>query len=80
MKKLVFVLIASLSMLFSPTQATIAPTKLPIVHQAETVVYVTKTGKKYHKSDCSYLRQSKIKTTLKAAIADGFTACSRCKP
>jgi hypothetical protein len=30
-----------------------------------TTVYITKTGKKYHKDGCRYLAASKIKTTLK---------------
>ncbi|SDM06777.1 hypothetical protein SAMN05421813_105147 [Daejeonella rubra] len=46
----------------------------------ETVVYVTNTGTKYHKSSCRYLNQSKIKTTLKKAMAAGNGACKVCKP
>lgn len=44
----------------------------------EIKVYVTKTGVKYHKSTCSYLRKSKIEKTKTAAKAAGYTACSRC--
>lgn len=44
----------------------------------EQTVYVTKTGSKYHSSNCGYLHSSKIKTTLKSAKKDGYTACSRC--
>lgn len=43
-------------------------------------VYVTKTGKKYHLSNCSYLRSSKIAIDKDKAINEGYTACSRCKP
>jgi len=43
-------------------------------------VYITKTGKKYHRSSCSYLRRSKIPISLKDACARGFTPCSRCNP
>lgn len=46
----------------------------------ETVVYITNTGTKYHKSTCRYLSQSKIKTTLKKAKAAGNDACKVCKP
>jgi len=46
----------------------------------ETVVYITKTGKKYHKDGCRYLNQSKIETTLKKAVAGGMEACKICKP
>ena len=41
-------------------------------------VYITKTGKKYHRSGCSYLKKSKISISLKNAKAQGYTACSRC--
>ena len=43
-----------------------------------TTVYITKTGSKYHRSGCSYLRQSKIAISLSSAKAQGYTACSRC--
>ena len=47
--------------------------------KTEQVVYVTKTGSKYHSSSCGYLHSSKIKTTLKSAKNNGYTACSKCK-
>ena len=47
---------------------------------AEVTVYVTRTGKKYHKGSCSYLRKSKIPMKLKDAKAAGYTPCSRCSP
>lgn len=43
-------------------------------------VYITKTGDKYHTSTCSYLKNSKISISKDSAIAQGYTACSRCKP
>lgn len=46
----------------------------------EQVVYVTKTGKKYHKSSCHYLKSSKIKTSKSKAKESGYTACKVCKP
>jgi len=47
---------------------------------ADTVVYITKTGTMYHSANCNSLRQSKIQTTLGAAISKGFTRCTRCNP
>jgi endonuclease G len=47
---------------------------------ADTIVYITKTGAKYHRGNCSYLRQSKIETTLGSAASRGYDPCSRCKP
>lgn len=43
-------------------------------------VYVTKTGKKYHKSTCHYLKNSKKEITLEHALELSFEACSVCKP
>ncbi len=43
-------------------------------------VYITKTGKKYHTQDCSYLRNSSYNIELKDAIEKGYSPCSRCKP
>lgn len=42
------------------------------------IVYVTNTGKKYHKPSCSYLKKSKIEMSLSEAQSQGYTACSKC--
>lgn len=44
------------------------------------VVYITKTGEKYHTWGCQYLRQSQIAIYLDDAIAQGYSPCSRCNP
>ncbi|MBO3099607.1 hypothetical protein [Gelidibacter pelagius] len=43
-------------------------------------VYVTKTGEKYHKNTCHYLKNSKKEIDYKKAIELRYTACSVCKP
>ncbi len=43
------------------------------------VVYRTRTGSKYHREGCSYLK-SKIETTVSEAQAMGLGPCSRCNP
>ena len=43
------------------------------------VVYRTRTGKKYHRAGCSYLK-SIIETTVSEAQAMGLGPCSRCNP
>ena len=45
-----------------------------------TIVYVTKTGTKYHKDGCSSLRSSKIEITLGEAVEKGYEPCKVCKP
>jgi hypothetical protein len=43
-------------------------------------VYTTRTGAKYHRSSCSYLRKSKIEIKLADVKNLGLSPCSRCKP
>ncbi|MEI0477966.1 Ada metal-binding domain-containing protein [Brachyspira pulli] len=46
----------------------------------EKIVYITRTGEKYHLEHCSSLRRSKIKITLSEAIKKGYEPCKRCNP
>jgi len=46
----------------------------------EEVVYVTKTGEKYHRKRCGYLRHSSIAKPLSEAVDDGYEPCSACRP
>lgn len=43
-------------------------------------VYTTKSGEKYHKSSCRYLKYSKQAIDLDKAKALGYAACKVCKP
>lgn len=43
-------------------------------------VYITATGSKYHSAGCQYLKKSCYSISLSDAIAQGYTACSRCNP
>lgn len=45
----------------------------------EVTVYITKTGKKYHRPDCRYLRLSRIPISLTEAAQRGYTPCKVCK-
>lgn len=45
-----------------------------------TVVYVTRTGSKYHRGSCNYLSSSKIEIDLDDAKDDGYSPCSKCNP
>ena len=42
-------------------------------------VYITKTGKKYHRSTCRYLKKSKIAISRKKAMKR-YKPCKVCKP
>ena len=46
----------------------------------EIIVYITKTGKKYHRWGCRYLRKSCIPISLTEAKRRGYTPCKICKP
>lgn len=45
----------------------------------DSTVYITRTGKKYHRGSCSYLRYSKIPISLTDAKR-GYSPCSVCNP
>lgn len=44
----------------------------------EETVHVTKTGNKYHRGGCRYLKQSDITISLSNAQAQGYSSCSVC--
>ena len=49
-------------------------------HEHEVMVFVTKTGTKYHLETCRHLRKSKRQLTLKEAKEKNYEACKTCKP
>lgn len=51
---------------------------LNLAYSDNPLVYITKTGSKYHISTYSYLKSSKIPISLSEAIKRGYTPCSRC--
>jgi hypothetical protein len=66
----------------------LCPVSLPVAAQQGTTkqdqkaqtVYITRTGKKYHREGCRYVATSKIPISLKDAKAKGYTACKVCHP
>jgi len=46
----------------------------------QDIVYVTKTGKKFHRTGCRSLRISAFPMARSEAIAKGYSACHVCKP
>ncbi len=47
--------------------------------ESEDEVYVTRTGRKYHRGDCKWLRRSKIPISL-AEAKERYGPCGWCKP
>jgi hypothetical protein len=83
MRKVLIVLLLAFSILCGPaatfTSSEVRPSASRQDRQEETV-YITRTGKKYHRDGCRYLSQSKIPIKKKDAIARGYEACKVCKP
>lgn len=55
-------------------------TVVPSDSENNEIVYITNTGKKYHREGCSSLSRSKIKITKSEAEKRGYTPCARCHP
>lgn len=63
---IIFLLLLIQSCAFSQTQ--------------KDTVFITRTGEKYHRETCQYLRYSSYSITKEEAIERGYTPCSVCKP
>ena len=50
------------------------------INETEKIVYIAKTGKKYHLENCRTLRGEKEAIDLNEAIKNGYEACKVCKP
>ena len=50
------------------------------INGTEKIVYIAKTGKKYHLENCRTLRGEKEAIDLNEAIKNGYEACKICKP
>jgi hypothetical protein len=85
-KRMLYVLALVLGLLAPLASPVASQSEPPRTEQAkDCVVYVTRTGHRYHRAGCRYLRRSAFKTTRSAAIAHGFTPClicggSECEP
>jgi hypothetical protein len=46
----------------------------------ELTVYITRTGRKYHRAGCRYLRRSSYKISKDEAVSRGYAPCKVCRP
>ena len=79
MKRLLRVFVLSLALLGSSFPTPIRPE--PKAANAETkdcVVYITRTGARYHRGGCRYLRYSAYAISRGEALKRGYTACHVC--
>lgn len=54
--------------------------KSDIQEKKEIKVHITKTGERYHRSNCRFLKKSKIEISLKKACEKKYTPCKVCNP
>lgn len=47
---------------------------------AGLTVYVTRSGEKYHRANCSFARKGATAISVQDALDKGLTPCTRCKP
>lgn len=66
----------------SPSTAPVSESPVTTLSEepVEVVVYVTRTGEKYHSDGCQYLSRSQIPISLADAKAGSYTPCSKCHP
>jgi hypothetical protein len=74
-RKFVYVLVLLVSLVFLVQAATVISSD----SNKDTIVYVTKTGSKYHRDGCRYLKKSKIPMRLEDAVKS-YSPCSVCNP
>ena len=81
MRRLLLIVLALLAL---GTPGAVPPAQQPAPRQQtqvkEQTVYITRTGKKYHRDGCRYLSKSRIPVSLKDAKAQGYTPCTVCRP
>ena len=71
-----------------PIQSMTQPTmQQPMMQQPMTqrtpqmdIVYITQTGKRYHRAGCRHLQRSSIPISRSDAIARGYSPCEVCRP
>ena len=72
---------ASLPVVTPTVDTTVPDRSMPTADDTtQQVVYVTKSGTKYHLGSCSHLSKSKIEKSLSEAKAAGYEPCKTCKP
>jgi len=52
----------------------------PLPYSAEATVYVSRTGRKFHRKGCRYVRQGARPILKKDAPKSGYTPCAVCRP
>lgn len=64
----------------APTKTPAPKVVKPSIRYNGATVYVTKSGKKFHREDCTSLSKSKIPMLFEEASKKNYTPCGLCKP
>ena len=64
----------------APIVSTVVNSAISPSQYNQEKVYVTNSGKKYHRDGCKSLSKSKIPITKVKAVQEGYTACGICNP
>ena len=75
----VFAFLLLVLFLFTAISAMASPV-LDSLASGNTIVFITRTGSKYHRDGCGSLSRSQIEITLKEAVEQGYGPCKRCNP
>lgn len=70
----------ALSVGTTSTVQEVSPSTSASSDNQSATVYITKTGKKYHREGCRYLARSQIPISLGDAQSQGYEPCSVCDP
>lgn len=62
----------------APAASEPAPAPPDVSPEQSETVYITQTGKKYHRAGCRHLQKSQIPISLDDAKTKGYTACKSC--
>ena len=73
----IFALLLFAIPVFSPLHAGQATR---ITDTKNETVYITRTGKKFHREGCRSLNQSSIPIKRSESISKGYQACKVCRP
>lgn len=77
LKKHIIIIISIAALVIGIIVALTFAINMAFQHE-EPLVYITRTGEKYHSKDCGYLWASAIPIGLNQAKQAGYTMCSRC--
>ena len=78
LRRIFFLLAIVLSVAVPSVTAQTARHVHPAVQTRDCTVYITRTGHRYHRAGCSYLRRGAMQSTRSEAIKRGYTPCKRC--